>query len=96
MSEASIADKEFTEGVTLQVIKDGIIIKKKSPNRCDSFYGKLSTDNDNINPSQQPSVTNTPSCSLSDAFTLPQDNIQIPVIDKIKNAQKSEDAKLEA
>ena len=45
----------------LQMIKNEIIINKKSPNGCDSFYSKLSTDNENINPSEQPSATNTPS-----------------------------------
>ena len=59
--EARNADKEFTESVMLQMIKNEIIINKKSPNGCDSFYSKLSTDNENINPSQQPSATNTPS-----------------------------------
>ena len=78
------------------MIKDGIIISKKSTNRYDSFYRKLSTDNDNINPSQQPSATNTPSRFLSDTFTAPQNNIKTSVIDKIKNVQQSEDAKLEA
>ena len=53
MIQASNADKEFIEGVILQMIKDGIIINKKSPNVYDSFYRKPSTDNDNINPSQQ-------------------------------------------
>ena len=83
--EASNADKEFIEGVILQMIKDGITLNKKSPNRYDSFYMKLSTDNDNINPRQQPSATNTPFRFLRDTFTPPQDNIQNPVIDKIKN-----------
>ena len=32
------------------------------------------TDNDNINPSQQPSATNTPSRFLSDTSTHPQEN----------------------
>ena len=78
------------------MIKDGIIINKKSSNGYDSFYRKLSTDNDNINPSQQPSAANTPSRFLNDTFTPPQDNIKTPVIEKIKNVQESEDAKLEA
>ena len=78
------------------MIKDGIIINKKSSNGYDSFYRKLSTDNDNINPSQQPSAANTPSRFLNDTFTPPQDNIKTPVIEKIKNVQQSEDAKLEA
>ena len=89
--EDSNADKEFIESVIIQMIKDGIIINKKSPNRYDSFYRKLSTDNDNINPSQQPSATNTPSCFLNDTFTPPQDNMQTPVIDKIRSVQQSED-----
>ena len=59
--EARNAAKEFTEYVILKMIKNEIIINKKSPNGCDSFYSKLSTDNENINPSQQPSATNTPS-----------------------------------
>ena len=79
-----------------QMIKDEIIINKKSPNGYHLFYRKLSTDNNNINPSQQPSARNTPSRFLSDIFTPPQDHIKIPVIDKIKNVQQSEDAKLEA
>ena len=95
MIEGSNADKEFIEGVILQMIKDGIIINKKSLNEYDSFYRKLSTDNDNINPSQQPSATNAPSCFLSDTFTPPQDNIKIPAIDKIRNVQQNEDPKLE-
>ena len=78
------------------MIKDGIIINKKSSNGYDSFYRKLSTDNDNINPSQQPFAANTPSRFLSDTSTHPQENIQAPVIDKINNVQQSEDAKLEA
>ena len=79
------------------MIKDGIIINKKSPNGDDSFYRKLNTDNDNINPSQLPSATNTPSRFLSDTFTPPQDNTQTPVTDKIKNVLQSEDiSKLEA
>ena len=96
MIEASNVDKEFIKGVILQMIKDGIISNKKSPNEYDSFYRKLSTDNDNINPSQQPSAINTPSHFLSDTFTPPQNNIKTPVIDKIKNVKQSEDAKLEA
>ena len=90
-------DKKFIEDVILQVVKDGIILNKKSPNGYDSFYRKLSTDNDNINPRQQPSVTNTPFRFLSDTCTPPQDNIQNPVIGKIRNVQQSEDvSKLEA
>ena len=58
--EARNAAKEFTEYVMLQMIKNEIVINKKSPNGCDSFYSKLSTDNENINPSQQP-ATNTSS-----------------------------------
>lgn len=94
---ASNADKEFIEGVIVQIIKDGTIINKKSPNRYDSFYRKLSTDNDNMNPSQQPSATNNQFRFLSERFKSPQDNIQTPVIDKIKNERQSEDvSKLEA
>ena len=78
------------------MIKNGTIKNRKSSNGYDSFYRKLSTDNDNINPSQQPSATNTPFRFLKDTFTPSQDNIQTPVIDKIKNVQKSEDvSKLE-
>ena len=62
--EACNADKEFIEGVILQIIKDGIIINKKSTNWYDSFYRKLSNYNDNINPSQQP-ATNTQSHFLN-------------------------------
>ena len=95
--EASNMDKKFIEDVILQVVKDGIILNKKSPNGYDSFYRKLSTDNDNINPRQQPSVTNTPFRFLNDTCTPPQDNIQNPVIGKIRNVQQSEDvSKLEA
>ena len=96
MIKVSNTNKEFIEEVILQMIKDGIIINKKSPNGYDAFYRKLSTDNHNINPSQQPSATNTPSRFLSDTFTPPQDNIKTPVINKIKNVQQSEDAKLDA
>ena len=78
MIEASNTAKEFTEGIILQM---------KSANGYDSFYRKLITDNDNINPSQQPSATNTPSRFLSDTFTSPQDNIKATVIDKIKHVQ---------
>ena len=79
------------------MVKDGIILNKKSPNGYDSFYRKLSTDNDNINPRQQPSVTNTPFRFLNDTCMPPQDNIQNPVIGKIRNVQQSEDvSKLEA
>ena len=93
----SNTDKGFIEGVIVQIIKDGTIINKKSPNRYDSFYRKLSTDNDNMNPSQQPSATNTQFRFLSERFKSPQDNIRTPVIDKIKNGQQSEDvSKLEA
>ena len=77
MTEASNAGKEFIEGEILQMIKDG---------RYDSFYRKLSSDNDNINPSQRPSATNTPFRFLNDTFTPPQDNIQTPVIDKISKS----------
>ena len=96
MIEASNADKVFIEGVIIQMIKDGIIINKKSPSGYNSFYRKLSTDNDNINPSLQPSATNSPSHFLSDTFTPLHNNIQTTVIDKIKNVQQSEDAKLDA
>ena len=87
MIEASNADKEFIEGVILQMVKDGIIRRrnKKSRNGYDSFYRKLSTDNDNINPSQQPSATNSPPRLLSDTFTPPQDNIKTAVFVKITN-----------
>ena len=79
------------------MVKDGIILNKKSPNGYDSFYRKLSTDNDNINRRQQPSVTNTPFRFLNYTCTPPQDNIQNPVIGKIRNVQQSEDvSKLEA
>ena len=44
MTEVSNTDKTFIEGVILQMIKDGIIINKKSPNGYDAFYRKLSTD----------------------------------------------------
>ena len=75
MIEASNADKEFIEDVILQPVKDGIIIiNKKSPNEYDSSCRKLSTDKNNINPSQQPSATNTPFRFLSDTFTPQQDN----------------------
>ena len=94
--EASNVDKDFIEDVILQMIKDGIIINKKSPNGYDSFCRKFNTDKDNFNPRQQPSAINTPSRFLNDTFTPPQDNIETPVIDKIKNVQQSEDAKLEA
>ena len=70
------------------MIKDGIIINKKSPNGYDSFYRKVNTNNDNINPGQQPSATNTQSRFLSDTFTLPQDNIKTPVVDKILEFKK--------
>ena len=65
------------------MIKDGIIINKNSPNECDSFYKKLSSDNDNINPRQQyprqqHSATYTSSRFLSNTFTLPQDNTLLP------------------
>ena len=66
-----------------------MIINKKSPNGYDSFYGKLSPD-DNINPNQQSSATNTPSRFLNNTFTPPQDNIQTPIIGKIKSVQQSE------
>ena len=73
------------------MMKDGIIIiNKKSPNGYDSFYGKLSPDNDNINPNQQPSTTNTPSRFLNETFTPSQDIIQTPIIGKIKSVQQSE------
>ena len=61
---------------------------RRAPNGYDSFYRKLNADNENINPSQQPSATNTPSRFLSDAFTPPEDIIQTSVINKIKNVQK--------
>ena len=65
------------------MIKDGIIINKNSPNEYDSFYKKLSSNNDNINPRQQyprqqPSATYTSSRFLSNTFTLPQDNTLLP------------------
>ena len=50
--EASNVDKEFIEDVILQMIKDRIIINKKSPNGYESFYRKLSIVIDNISPSQ--------------------------------------------
>ena len=94
MIEASNVDKKFIEAVILQIIRDGVIRNKKLPNGYDSFYRKLSTDNDNIKPSQQLSEANTPSRFLRDTFTPPQDNMQTPVIDKIKNVQQSEDARV--
>ena len=78
------------------MIKNGIIINQKSPNGCDSFYKKLSTDNDNINPTQQRSATNTPPCFLSDTFTPPQDHKKTHVIDKIKTVQQSEESQFSA
>ena len=75
MIEASNADKKFIEDVILQTVKDGIIINTKSPNKYDSSCRKLSTDKNNINPSQQPSATNTPFHFLSDTFTPPQDKV---------------------
>ena len=52
VTEASNADKEFIEVAILQMIKDRIIINKKSPNGYESFYRKLSIVIDNISPSQ--------------------------------------------
>ena len=69
--ETSNAEKEFIEGEILQMIKDGIIINNESRNGSDSFYRKVSTDNDNIDPSQQPSATNTPYRFLNDTFVSP-------------------------
>ena len=59
--EASSAAKEFTESIMVQMIKNEIKINTKSPIGYDSFYSKLSTNNENINPSQQPSAANTSS-----------------------------------
>ena len=78
------------------MIKDGIIINQKSPNGYDLFYKKLSTDNDNINPTQKRSATNTPPRFLSDSFTPPQDHIKTHVIDKKNTVQQSEDVELKA
>lgn len=53
------------------MIKDGIKLIKKLSN----VITETNTDNDNIEPSQQPAATNTPSRFLNDTLTPPQDNI---------------------
>lgn len=53
------------------MIKDGI----KLINKLSNVITETNTDNDNIEPSQQPTATNTPSRFLNDTLTPPQDNI---------------------